>query len=578
MEAFPVFNEEVNPDKTKDKKLGLPQWLANPDIISPETTRPVDDPKLNLSSQILSRCKDNSIEEFFAVQTAVLPALLASKSSSLNYTFSGDLCVSAPTGSGKTLAYVIPIVETLSTRVVTRLRALIILPTRDLVVQVKDTFDAFCKGTNLKIGVITGQTSFAQEQSQIVGGGSQVLQGGASNVDILIATPGRLIDHLTSTPNFTLQHLRYLVIDEADRLLNQSYQDWLSNVLQAAGKATTKRPEDPITMDSEGIPVHDAISGRVQEGFCDLFEPQATRVQKLLFSATLTRNPGKIASLHLVNPRYIAVQRTANDNDEDAEGSEGRYTTPSTLKEFMIPCSPSEKPMIVLHLLYHLKVNSALCFTKSIEAANRLYKLIEVFDGFFKEANPEYESTIMAAEYSGDLPQSERTSILKKFKKGEIRLLICSDLIARGIDLDSVEAVISYDAPMYIKKYIHRVGRTARAGREGVAYTIVEEQEMRYFKSMLQKAQHYSVVKKMNVKEKTLEPLMPNYEKTLEVLKSIFNASTRHQSRDSKPAKRSAEQDVQGTPSKPKVSHDSKSSTEEDDLLLELRKQLEARI
>ncbi|KAK9709938.1 ATP-dependent RNA helicase dbp6, variant 2 [Basidiobolus ranarum] len=512
MEAFPVFNEEISTDKAKDKKFGLPQWLANPDIISPETTRPVQDPKLSLSTQILTRCKDNSIEEFFAVQTAVIPALLASKSSSLNYTFAGDLCVSAPTGSGKTLAYVIPIVETLSTRVVTRLRALIILPTRDLVVQVKDTFDAFCKGTNLKIGVMTGQTSFPQEQSQIVGDSSQIFEGGASKVDILIATPGRLIDHLASTPNFTLQHLRFLVIDEADRLLNQSYQDWLSNVLQAAGKATTKQPENPITVDSEGVPVHDAISGKIQEGFCDLLEPQRPRVQKLLFSATLTRNPGKIASLHLVNPRYIAVQRTANDNTEDADASEGRYTTPSTLKEFMLPCSPSEKPMMVLHLLYHLKVNSALCFTKSIEAANRLYKLIEVFDGFFKEANPEYQSTIMAAEYSGDLPQSERTSIIKKFKKGEIRLLICSDLIARGIDLDSVEAVISYDAPMYIKKYIHRVGRTARAGREGVAYTIVEDQEMRYFKSMLQKAQHLSMVKKMNVKEKALEPLMENYQ------------------------------------------------------------------
>ena len=119
---------------------------------------------------------------------------------------------------------------------VTRLRALVVLPTRDLCIQVKETFETFVKGTDLKIATSTGQNSFAHEQSILVGdihsSGSTVL-GGHSRVDILITTPGRLIDHIKSTPNFTLQHLRFLVIDEADRLLNQSFQDWLYHILNA---------------------------------------------------------------------------------------------------------------------------------------------------------------------------------------------------------------------------------------------------------------------------------------------------------------------------------------------------------
>lgn len=128
--------------------------------------------------------------------------------------------------------------QILSQRVVTRLRALVVLPTRDLCIQVKETFETFVKGTDLKIATSTGQNSFAHEQAILVGESqsnpnSPRVLGGHSRVDVLITTPGRLIDHIKSTPNFTLQHLRFLVIDEADRLLNQSFQDWLFHILNA---------------------------------------------------------------------------------------------------------------------------------------------------------------------------------------------------------------------------------------------------------------------------------------------------------------------------------------------------------
>lgn len=170
---------------------------------------------------------------------AVIPVFLRRKTLYDTRRVPGDLCISAPTGSGKTMAYVLPIVDILSKRIVTRLRAVVVLPTRDLVTQVKETFDAFVKGTNLVVAAASGQQSFAHEQQVLVGNNSDSYPGGKSRVDILVTTPGRLIDHLTSTPNFTLQHLRFLVIDEADRLLNQSYNDWLNQILTATRPEST---------------------------------------------------------------------------------------------------------------------------------------------------------------------------------------------------------------------------------------------------------------------------------------------------------------------------------------------------
>ncbi|RKP27985.1 P-loop containing nucleoside triphosphate hydrolase protein [Syncephalis pseudoplumigaleata] len=479
--------------------LGIPPWLARPTTITADTTWPVDDARLGLSTALVQRCRQAHIEQLFAVQTAVIPRLLRYRDWNGHYV-DGDLCVSAPTGSGKTLAYVLPMVETLKKRVVTRLRALVVLPTRDLVLQVKETFEEFCRSTTLKIGMATGQTSFAQEQRQIVGDPEQ----GLSGVDILIATPGRLMDHLNGTRHFTLQHLRFLVIDEADRLLDQSFQAWLPRLLDtlAAVHGATK------TM--AGLP-----------------GPPRSRTQKLLFSATLTRNPEKIASLRLVNPSYIAVQASL---DQGAE----RYMTPTTLKEHYLVCRSTEKPLMVIHFVRAFALTGTLCFTKSIDAAHRLARLLELYQQHATSEAADTETSVrLAAEYSSDLSASERASVMRQFRQGKIRILICSDLVARGIDLDCVQSVISYDVPIYMKKYIHRVGRTARAGREGAAFTLVEEQEARSFKEMMRKAGHWEQVRRVNVKPSELEPLIPHYEASLEALQVMVQP---HRARTQKAA------------------------------------------
>jgi ATP-dependent RNA helicase DDX51/DBP6 len=166
------------------------------------------------------------IGSLFATQAKVIPTILKRRQN--------DVCVAAPTGSGKTLTYVLPIVQRLATRVVVRLRALVVVPSRDLVSQVHDVFARFCGPLGLRVGSAHGQTSFRQEQDSLVDMHAPSLPGGTSKVDILVCTPGRLMDHLQTTKGFTLQHLSFLVIDEADRLLAQHYNDWVHQVLLAA--------------------------------------------------------------------------------------------------------------------------------------------------------------------------------------------------------------------------------------------------------------------------------------------------------------------------------------------------------
>lgn len=222
-----------------------PSWMNRVHLIDPNQRVPVDRFHLHPSlRQVLSK---HSINQFFATQSAVIPIILKTHGSN-------DVCVCSPTGSGKTLAYVIPIIQHLYQRVVRRLRCLVVVPTRDLAVQVKHTFDWFCgeKGIDLKCECAIGQSSFNDEQLRLIQYQRQDGFSGfhlpssihsplsshssslisESAIDILVCTPGRLMDHLHSTNGFTLQHLEYLVIDEVDRLLTQHYQNWIEKVLR----------------------------------------------------------------------------------------------------------------------------------------------------------------------------------------------------------------------------------------------------------------------------------------------------------------------------------------------------------
>ncbi|CAE6503686.1 unnamed protein product [Rhizoctonia solani] len=499
--AFPLPTQPAPPSKAILALQGLDKAILDAEIIDPTATARVpasgeSDPLgLRINDRTRERLAELGIESLFAVQTALLPFLLSTRELHYPYDPPQDACVSAPTGSGKTLAYVVPITEILSSRIVTRLRALIVLPTRELAVQVRETFDAVAKGRGLKIAIATGQHSFAHEQSQLVHTSPPSAIRTAphhSKVDVLICTPGRLTDHLHGTPGFTLGHLRFLVIDEADRLITQSFQDWLAHVLEA-----TQPPKSnfPVT---------------------ELDEPYHSSCQKLLFSATLTHDPSKIVPLGLRDPRYFVVGDQAEVGAEDEI-----FAFPATLSEHMCVCSPADKPLILFHLVHTHGIRNALIFTKSAESTTRLVQLFDFFEAARSKDSVATKSVTMQA-YSSDLSSQERKTVIERFKEGKIDLLVCSDLVARGVDISHVAHVVSYDVPVDMRKYVHRVGRTARAGRKGDAWSLVEDQEARYFKQMLKKAGHLDAVKKLRTKEGDVAPFHAHYEAALQNLREMY--------------------------------------------------------
>eukprot|EP00966_Prymnesium_polylepis_P325751 7381706-Prymnesium_polylepis.2 len=353
--------EEAAADKVaitledEDEDESLPTWMRNANArdIKPET--PATD-SIGLHPHLVATLTRMGLERVFPVQATVVPLVLAAHEARCP----SDLCVSAPTGSGKTLAYALPIVNTLLARVVPRLRALVIVPTRGLASQVHGIFSSLCAGSRVRVGLAAGQgdTSWEDERLAIVGprhwgGDDAVSAGGRSAVDVLVATPGRLVEHLQAGGGFTLQHLSFLVLDEADRLLSQDYQGWLSQVLEAAHE----RPPDATLLPGGGAGgglaagiVVDPLTRRQMAGSWQALArgptwsggggggAGPTPLLKLLFSATLTKNPGTLAPLRLVRPRFLSV-------------GGARLATPATLQEWSLTCAQSEKPALLLLLL-----------------------------------------------------------------------------------------------------------------------------------------------------------------------------------------------------------------------------------
>ncbi|KAJ1795201.1 ATP-dependent RNA helicase dbp6, partial [Coemansia sp. RSA 2399] len=518
---FPDFSQQFNASGelvAEALSMGIPHWLAHPTTIDRDFTVAIDNKRFALSPHMASRCAKAGIGTLFAVQSAVIPVLRAAHTLSRLRHHVRDLCVSAPTGSGKTLAFVIPIVERLRTRLVVRLRALVVLPTKDLAHQVKEGFDYFCTGTDLRVGLATGDISISKEQAALTGSCAP-LAGGNSLVDILVCTPGRLMDHLVSTRNFTLQHLEFWVMDEADRLLGEGYHEWLSKV-----QSSIEISDQTLGIDTPGtaLPVPDACTLRDPNARLDVLARPAPRIQKLLFSATLTRDPAKLAQLKLTRPLYISITQAAAENDD--AGAAATYTFPSSLKEFYITCSTDKKPMWLMYLLREHQINGAVCFAKSLETAHRLAQVIQTWISSVPDDMWPENKKAVVAEYSSDLPSAERARIMRLFKQGTITLLICSDLIARGLDIDQIEVVVNYDVPTHMSQYTHRVGRTARAGRDGRAYTLVGGTQAFHFKKMMKDNGHWSgYLHKISPERVAIDSLREQYEAALEKVGSIYN-------------------------------------------------------
>ncbi|XP_023332629.1 ATP-dependent RNA helicase DDX51 [Eurytemora carolleeae] len=435
--GFTVLGEELSTKKKKVSRV-LPYWLANPDIAEVDLNSEqlaVDDMK-DLDVSLKEKLKKRGIKYFFPVQRQIIPILLEAGQPS--YLRPNDVCVSAPTGSGKTLAFVLPIIHSLKSRMVPKVRALVVLPTQDLALQVFKVFNIFCEGTGLRVKLLTGQQSLSQEQQSLYRVGSTGLLH--QQVDILVVTPGRLAHHIRDTPQLDLTALRYLVIDEADRMMSNMADDWL-NVLESAvyrGKRLRPGPLNVVNARQQSLPL-----------------------QKLLFSATLSQDP----IYRCVVPAKTLSGKVNTDADEITE-----FSIPAELKQFTVRTDLGRKPLVVSLLVEKLELKSVLVFTKSNESTHRLALVLSNL-GF------------SCAELSSDI-KMKRKKVLSKLKNGTIRILVCSDALARGIDVENLDGVISYDCPQFIKAYIHRVGRTGRAGRSGVALTLLEPTQRKNFKKM----------------------------------------------------------------------------------------------
>ncbi|KAL6282680.1 hypothetical protein ACE6H2_013609 [Prunus campanulata] len=489
-------------EEDKQKSIPVLPWMRSPIDVSsfdecPLTLLPCLDPRLKVALENME------ISSLFPVQLAVWQETIGPGS------FERDLCINSPTGSGKTLAYALPIVQMLSTRSVKCLRALVVLPTRDLALQVKEVFSAIAPAVGLSVGLAVGQSSIADEISELIN--RPKLQLGVSfdpedflpelqsSVDILVATPGRLMDHINNTKGFTLEHLCYLVVDETDRLLREAYQSWLPTVLQI----TRANDESFLPCAQTFLPSPFSLKTIRRSGLERGFKGKPyPRLVKMVLSATLTQDPSKLAQLDLHHPLFLTT-------------GQKRYQLPEKLQSYKLFCESKYKPLYLVALLQSLGEEKCIIFTSSVESTHRLCTLLNSFDNLpFK-----------IKEYSGLQRQSVRSKTLKAFRKGDIQVLVSSDAMTRGMDVEGVRNVINYDMPAYIKTYIHRAGRTARAGQTGCCFTLLREDEVKRFNKLLRKAENNSC-SKYSVPSSYIEPLHSVYESALEKLKETVEMET----------------------------------------------------
>ncbi|XP_045152671.1 ATP-dependent RNA helicase DDX51 [Echinops telfairi] len=472
----------------------LPTWLAEPSQVGKNVSEhlvPIEDvPEVHPDLQ--KKLRAQGISSYFPVQAAVIPTLLESTAGGLLVGRGGfqprDLCVSAPTGSGKTLAFVIPVVQALLHRVVCQVRALVVLPTKELAQQVSRVFNIYTDATPLRVALVTGQKPLVREQESLV---QRTAEGFRSLADIVVATPGRLVDHIDQTPGFSLQQLRFLVVDEADRMVDSQHQAWLARVTAAVFRR--EGPSDPWALFQRVPPK--AVTA------ASTWVPQLP-LQKLLFSATLTQNPEKLQQLALHQPQLFSTGLECRGPAGSDEGTGGKYTFPEGLEHHYVPCRLRAKPLAVLHLVRARGLSRVLCFTNSREHSHRLFLLVQAFGG------------VSVAEFSSRHGPGQRKKILKQFEQGKVQLLVSTDATARGIDVQGVELVINYDAPQYARTYVHRVGRTARAGRAGQAFTLLLRVQEKRFLRMLAEA-GVPTLGRHEIPGELLEPLGPSYEAAL---------------------------------------------------------------
>ncbi|KAL8687267.1 MAG: hypothetical protein Q9224_005202 [Gallowayella concinna] len=564
----PLPQPPIAPDpQPPSASAGLPTWMTQPVIASSTDTVPFD--KLSLDQTVLDTLQAKGFSDAFAIQAAVLPLLLPGEKQ-----HRGDLCIAASTGSGKTLAYALPMVEALRNKPITRLRGLVVVPTRELVNQARETLESCSAGSGLKIGTAFGSKTLKEEQESLIAREQRYdpaayqreknrdvdedeelmnweedhddepleveerlddyVDDYHPSIDILVCTPGRLVEHLQHTRGFTLDQIQWLVIDEADRLLDESFQQWVDVVVPALD-----RQDPPSDLESELIQKFHLLRRR--------------EVRKIILSATMTRDVSKMEELKLRRPKLVLLHGSKQDHertdDQAASAQPGeQIELPPTLQEIAVQIKDEEnKPLYLIELLKELlstplaklkkhvhgadKVNSGtahnynsdsddtsmhdsssdatfssvsslssreaspsqtdsevsmagyqsihvtrkmygvLIFAHSTSSAHRLSRLVSIL------APQQAYATAVLTKSSAK--SSEKT--LSQLRDGKINAIISTDRASRGLDIPDLAYVINYDIPPSVNSYVHRVGRTARAHRSGTAITLVGWREGRWF-------------------------------------------------------------------------------------------------
>ncbi|KZT26275.1 DEAD-domain-containing protein [Neolentinus lepideus HHB14362 ss-1] len=310
-----------------------------------------------------------------------------------------DIIGVASTGSGKTAAFALPILQRLWEEP-KGLFACVLAPTRELAYQISQQFESLGSAMGVRCAVVIGGTDMVSQAVAL-----------AKRPHVIVATPGRLVDHLENTKGFSLRGLRYLVLDEADRLLDMDFGPAIDKILKLIPKERTT----------------------------------------YLYSATMTTKVAKLQRASLSNPVRVEVST--------------KYSTVSTLLQYYLFVPLSQKDVHLIYLVNSLAQNSTIIFTGTVQNTMRLSIMLRAL-GF------------PAVPLHGQLSQSSRLGALGKFKSGGPNILVATDIASRGLDIPSVDIVINYDIPTHSKDYIHRVGRTARAGRSGKSITLVTQYDV----------------------------------------------------------------------------------------------------
>ena len=347
---------------------------------------------LGLSDHTLSAIKDAGYDKPTAIQAKAIPSTLQGR----------DILGIAQTGTGKTASFTLPMIDILSEgRARARMpRSLILEPTRELAAQVAESFEKYGKNTKLSMALLIGGVAFA-DQEKLLGRG----------VDVLIATPGRLMDHM-SRGKVMLNGIEILVVDEADRMLDMGFFP-----------------------DVEKI--------------CKSMPP---KLQKLFFSATMPKEVKKLTDSFLQDPKEITVTAPTS--------------TASTISQYLINVAPSDKVKreVLRELLISKDVKNGIIFCNRKKDVKIVAKSLKSH-GF------------NADELHGDLHQNTRMEILNNFKQDKIKFLVASDVAARGLDIPDVSHVFNFEVPNNPEDYVHRIGRTGRAGKTGTAYLLASPRE-----------------------------------------------------------------------------------------------------